>query len=401
LIKPLLSALGADTSSIESAFKELEILADQIRDSSTIPDRFNDTFASRGWIMFERMNLEVVKSAIQEAEKGNLDKAEEVLVEYFNSDFVEKELWTMVPVSSFSPRMELTKKALEDYKAERYHASIPVVLAQIDGLVSDLHEKQRSFFAKDTKLEAWDSLAAHSKGLTRLSQIFRKGRNTTRTTQINIPYRHGIMHGRDLGYANKMVAAKTWAALFAVREWAIKVERGITEPPEEDPPESIKETINSISESIREKERWENWTPRDFDFSKVGQSPDPSVFETSTPERALTEFLSWWVKNNFGYMCDFIPGLFTKYAEEPLPRMLREVYEDYKLLEYIFTEMDHSVPSITKIKVILEIETQDTIKSKETTFRMVCEDESGDMVAHGNPNGKWVVMNWNGLDLHL
>lgn len=47
--------------------------------------------------------------------------------------------------------------------------------------------------------------------------------------QIDMPYRHGIMHGMDLGYDNKIVAAKTWATLFSLRDWAIKVEKGATE----------------------------------------------------------------------------------------------------------------------------------------------------------------------------
>src|SRR3970040_376253 len=127
---------------------------------------------------------------------------------------------------AFEPRRELTKLALDDYRVGRYHASIPVLLAQIDGLVSELHERQRGFFAEDADMQAWDSLAAHSKGLNQLSAIFRKGRRKTSTERIDIPYRHGILHGRDLGYANQIVAAKTWAALFAVREWALKVERG-------------------------------------------------------------------------------------------------------------------------------------------------------------------------------
>ena len=89
-------------------------------------------------------------------------------------------------------------------------------------MVSELHEKRRGFFAEEVDLQAWDSIAAYSKGLNVLVSIFQKGRKTTRIKPIFLPYRHGIIHGMDLGYDNKVVAAKTWAALFATRDWALR-----------------------------------------------------------------------------------------------------------------------------------------------------------------------------------
>ena len=44
----------------------------------------------------------------------------------------------------------------------------------------------------------------------------------TRAEEIQIPYRHGIVHGMDLGYNNKYVAAKCWVAALP-RDWALKV----------------------------------------------------------------------------------------------------------------------------------------------------------------------------------
>ena len=47
-------------------------------------------------------------------------------------------------------------------------------------------------------------------------------RKKTVVTQISMPFRHGIIHGRDLGYANKLVSTKAFFALFAMREWGLK-----------------------------------------------------------------------------------------------------------------------------------------------------------------------------------
>lgn len=205
-LRPLLRLMRVDTARIEGALARAEELAQETDEMATIPDRFDDLFAHKGWIMYELMSLDVAKAAIDKADAGDLEGAERLLVDYYDSDTVRWQLRTMVAVEAFRPRMRLAEKALLDFEEGRYHACTPVVLALMDGLVSELHERQRGFFAEGADLQAWDSLAAHSKGLNQLSAIFRKGRRKVVADPIEIPYRHGIMHGFDLGYDNRMVA---------------------------------------------------------------------------------------------------------------------------------------------------------------------------------------------------
>jgi hypothetical protein len=226
VILPLLRLLGVDVSQTEEALTQFEELHQAIEEMAAIPDRFNELFAERGWIIYDLMNLDVAKAAIAKAEAGNVDEAEEDLVDYYDAETVRWKLFTMTGVEAFRARMALAEKALVDYQEERYHASVPVVLAVLDGLVNELHEKRRGFFSENVDLQAWDSIAAHEKGLNALVKIFQKGRYTTTTEQIRVPYRNGILHGMDLGYDNKMVAAKCWAALFAVRDWACRPRLG-------------------------------------------------------------------------------------------------------------------------------------------------------------------------------
>src|SRR5690606_12479395 len=86
-------------------------------------------------------------------------------------------------------------------------------------------------------------IAGHSSGLNVLKDIFTVGRNKTSKEKISIPYRNGILHGRDLGYANKKVAAKAWAAMFAIRDWAVALRKNGNQPPE---PESKSRFIESL-----------------------------------------------------------------------------------------------------------------------------------------------------------
>lgn len=394
-LKPFLRLVAVDTSSIEDALERVDELAEQIDEMATIPDRFNDLFAPRGWIIYELMNLEVAKDAIEKAEAGDLEGAEDVLLHYFNSDTVRWQLRTMYAVEAFRPRMALAEKALLDYEEGRYHACTPVILAQIDGLVSELHHKQRGFFSDEADLQAWDSLAGHSKGLKQLSAMFNKGRRKTTTEPIDIPYRHGIMHGRDLGYDNKIVACKAWAALFAVREWAVRAERSMLEAPPKEPEKSLKETIFDIAYHVGEKKRWEDWIPRELQVEEIPGDADGTGLEEGAPERALAEYLHRWKEANYGYMSNYIPYLFDKYKEKPLPAEIRELYHGKRLISYKFVSFDHSIAGIADIAVQLQIEAEGAISDQMTAFRLVCEDENGEMVSHGNPAGKWVVMNWN------
>lgn len=303
--------LGVDTDRIEETLEDtdLEELRQQAHELAKIPDQFNDHFASEGWIMYDSMDFNVAKTAIEKAEAGDMDAAERVLVEYYSPDTVERKLQTMYMVETFRPRMELAEKALDDYETGRYHACIPVVLLLMDGLVQQIHlnvhGEESSMFSDNADLTAWDSIAAHSKGLEQLVEHLRKGRKTTRTEEITLPYRHGILHGMDLGYDNEIVAAKCWAALFAVREWAIKAENDELSPPPEEPEPTVTKILEQEQQIQKIRKQGEDWEPRDI---KVGQdvpaTGKPEDFGEGTPERGLVEFLYWWKKGNYGYMAE-------------------------------------------------------------------------------------------------
>src|SRR5688572_4580756 len=91
--------------------------------------------------MYERMNFEVAKAAVEKAEAGDREGAEADLVAHYEGDTVRFGLMAMHSVEAFRPRMALARKALEDYEAGRYHASVPVVLALLDGMVNEIHQK--------------------------------------------------------------------------------------------------------------------------------------------------------------------------------------------------------------------------------------------------------------------
>ena len=219
-VRPLLTLFKVDTKSINDALEKFDELEVQIKELISLPDRFNDLFASRGWIIFDTLNTQIIKTALLHGESNNLDDAESTLVNYYTPEIVKVHLQMMQGISAFRDRSRLANLAAIDYAEGRYHACIPVVLALMDGLVNELNEANRGLFAEGTEVKAWDSVSAHDRGWGELIKVLSKGRRKTYNEKITSPYRNGILHGMDLGYDNKVVAAKTWGALFALREWA-------------------------------------------------------------------------------------------------------------------------------------------------------------------------------------
>lgn len=396
LLKPILRFLSVDAEQIEKSLEDIGKLEQAVQELSTIPDKFNDLFSVHGWIIYDCMNLEVVKAAIAKGEAGDIAGAETDLIDYYSVENVRWQLQMMAGVQAFRSRLELAEKALIDYQEERYHACIPVVLSLLDGLVNELHEKRRGFFAEGVDLQAWDSIAAHSKGLNTIAKIFNKGRYKTTIDPILIPYRNGILHGMDLGYSNRTVAAKTWAVLFATRDWAIKAEHGQLEAQPEEP----KPTLGSLIQQIRENEEYKTqlaeWKPRSVCFDlDMPRSGDFSIFPEGTPEQKLAEFLNYWMKCNYGHMAQCLSAMFGKYetANQVVSR-IREIYASRTLKQFRFESSEDKAPAITQIKVRLWCEENDNPTEEEIVVRLLCENTSGEPIIRNKPDSRWGVVNY-------
>jgi len=394
VLRPLLKLFGLDTDKLDEVLSQTSQIEQLTLDLANIPDRFNDIFGERGWIIHDRMSLEIAKVAIQKAEDGNIDEAELELVDYYNPKSVKLQLQMMFSVQAFHPRMRLAEMALVDYEEERYHACVPVVLMLLDGLVNELNEKKLGFFAKDVNLEAWDSIAAHSKGLGTLTRLFQKTRRKTTSEPIAIPYRNGILHGMDLSYDNKIVAAKAWAALFAVRDWAQRVERGLLTPPPEEPSKPLWKVFEHIRENHEEIDRLKKWVPRCIRIGiDVLQTGVPDDFLSGTPEQKLAEFLMYWKKRNYGYMVRCLTVKIGKYHAKPAAEM-KQIYSGKALIDFEFTRVEDRNYASTAIQTQLTYKENGNIVNKSVDFVLLNEDETGEFVTRGNPKSRWAILNW-------
>lgn len=198
-----------------------------LKERVELPDRFNYLLREHGWVAFEDLDEEVCREAVLLAEADDLEGAEAVLGRHFGAETMTREIERLAQdLESFRKRKELLLKAVEDHRQGRYHSSVPVALSMIDGVTRDLTDE--NFFyspGKASHLKVFDGIAGHPSGLKALSAIMSKPRNRTSVADLDIPYRHGILHGRDLGYANELVSAKSFAALLSVGSWALSLQQ--------------------------------------------------------------------------------------------------------------------------------------------------------------------------------
>lgn len=386
ILGPVFKEFGVEVDKMEDALQNIDGMAKQTSEFVSIPDRFNNFFADHGWIMYSMMNFEVAKEAVLIAEAGDFKTAQELLIRYYNVETVRFQLRRLNSIKAFRLRMELALKALIDYEEKRYHACVPVILALTDGLVNELHEDHKGISAGSTKLEAWDSIAAHSRGLGKLVRILRKGRRKTTAEQISLPFRNGILHGTDLGYDNEVVAVKTWALLFAVGEWAAKVERGETTAPEEQPEDSLIDILEKIQETERFKQELESWKPRDSISFNI------ESFKEGTPEYALNEFLRFWMQQNYGKMTMILPH--KVFDAKTAPLKVREHFKSQSLSSYEFVSINDVALSNTKVSVRVQVEEFGRQLEKFHDFIMIYEDVQGNLVSRSKADSKWVSYTW-------
>src|SRR5699024_4397391 len=94
--------------------------------------KFNEYFAGRGWIAFESLNTKLMEKCVELADKGELEEAEEELLNYyFDRERIDFLIRRLIYFKDFQPRKELFKKALDDHFNERFHSSVPIFLMMI------------------------------------------------------------------------------------------------------------------------------------------------------------------------------------------------------------------------------------------------------------------------------
>jgi len=346
-----------DTAKLEVTRRNMEELA-------ALPDRFNKSFAEWGWVMFEDMNAEVALKAVELAEAGKPDEGEITLTDFWTTDMIHFHIGRLKRIEAFPSRWRLAVDAEDLYGEERYNACTLLVLAVLDGMVQETSARflgaNQNFSAEKTILEAWNSIAGHSTGLAQLKKLLLSPRKKTNTDQVAIPYRHGIVHGMDVNFDTRLVAAKAWAALFAVGEWAYLAQKGRLSEPEPDPSDSTIKQIRDAAKTMQNTRKLKMaaaaFQPRTvWKDGSVPKSGAPEDYGHGTPERTLVQFLTWWQASNYGMMATVI----TVIGNDPAkPADLRAWFGGKELVAFELTNAQDQSVARSTVSVRLHIKSR-------------------------------------------
>lgn len=384
---------GLKSDRLNELLKQVPELAERGKRLFELPDRFNDLLGDRGWIAHESLEPSIMERAIQLAEAGDLEEADRYLSEYYDAARIDLILRSLRWREKFAPRWELAQAAKADYVEGRYLSCVPLILMLIDGYVNDL--LQIGFFAEKADLSAFDSIAGHETGLKRLAKVFSASRNKTMSEAITIPYRNGILHGRDLNYGNKTVAAKAWAALATIADWEKARNSAEDKTGTEKKPESIIASLRKIAENRRKHEavmkKMAQWKPREIVIGKTFPATgEPEAFLEGFPERTIASFFSFWRSGNFGGMADLLLDwgeTINKRAGE-LARDLRGL----KFREFTYVSITRQAPAWFEAKVLLKVIEDALAQELELDFTLRYEKNSDELATYPGDRGRWAIM---------
>lgn len=374
---------------MEDAFNEFLKIKKQA-EILKVPDQFNERFANLGWIAYESMNMEVMQKAINIHDTEGKDTAEKLLADSYDEETLKWGILRFNGNRDFRKRIRLTELAREDYLSGRYHACIPLLLSLLDGLVNDV-SKHVGFFAANVDLTAWDCIAAHETGLQTLASILTKGRNKTNEDGISIPYRNGILHGRELAFDNKLVAAKCWAALFAARDWAGALDDGKKEPkPKEEV--SWRQLFKQISETNLMKKSIEEWKPRiSEDIPYLPFEGDIASLPENTPEYAVAAFLDHWCNKRFGPIADALL-YFTDTPKGKKAGIARQDFGKHVPISFKILSVDDQAAAATHVIAELRFKVDNQEKLKEVSVRAIYQDLENNPSVRSMPGGHWRIV---------
>lgn len=215
---------------------EQKQLKQKYKDFLMLPDKFNGYFSQECWIAYGSFDDNLMREAVNIYEKNkSMEDAEKYLTDIYDEIFLNNliaqitcfknchlenlpNIGTLF-IKYFLDRIEIIEIAKQDYLNEKYYSSIPLLLSVIDGITNDI-DHAFGFFTSNVDLILEDSIVGHESGLQTIQKIVNQSRKVTNKEPVTIPYRNGILHGRDINYGSKIVAAKCWHILFALRDWA-------------------------------------------------------------------------------------------------------------------------------------------------------------------------------------
>ena len=249
-------------------------------------------------------------------------------------------------------------------------------------------------------MTAWDCLVGCSDGLTKMQAIFNKGRNKTNQDEIRVPYRNGILHGRDLNYGNKYVSCKCVALMFALADWMrikdSEENRKQKFEKENDPP-PISESLKKMKENALERKEIDSWTGRNITIG-VDIPVTPTIEDCNDYQYAipLIKAFEAWNAKNYGKLAIYFKNMFRyESSEKKRAGECRQMFGSKNLRSFEIKEIEERACALTRILVQADWEIDGNHFSEPLEFGVIYQDENEKTCLPWRGNGAWCLMPWN------
>lgn len=217
------------TSSLTESINELRSHCSEISLSfektfERLPARVRtavSTLASHGWFPDYRLDISDLWRAADNFQSGNIDEANQIFMQYYTSNLaeVESRVYTRLP-----ERVHLISSAFRAHRRAEYALSVPLLLAQADGVCAELtgHELYRrragapmlaAYIAALPAGSITELLLTPFRGI--LPLYMNDGERGPMFQGLN---RHQILHGADLLYASRLNSLKAISLLVFLIE---------------------------------------------------------------------------------------------------------------------------------------------------------------------------------------
>ena len=361
---------------VDDLLKQSEILK--------LPDRFNEAFAEKGWIATSSMSADTMEKALRLHGEDEFQLAEDEIIAWFQPEAINQ--FAIKRTSRFNKarsRWDQLQEALKLTLEERYWAAVPLILIACDGFASDV--LGTSPFEKDADLTAFDSITGHPNSLLFLIRELTKGVRRSSDEELDLPLRHGILHGKSLGYANRAVCMKAWLLMIALVDWAVdKSSEG----------ERVREhqAANELSlTDLAEKLRRNAATKRTLDEFEPRENLGPfnDNVDKDSPEFAVLDFLTCWKSRNFGKLAQRAVNL-NQQSINKMAGQLRQATEFVELTDFKIQSLRQ--PTVARAEAIAFLNGKTLQGTVEGEFLIVAFRYTADGdIAMPTDAGHWCI----------
>lgn len=375
--------------------KELDRIKKEMKDLIMTTEEYNNNFSDYGWIAYSLINVEFMKNANIIFKENGIEKAEDFISDYYKDNIKNTKRFIQYSTKEFRKRANIIDEAFEAYESEKYYSAITLFLTIADGVINDF-TKNKGFFTEGVDLDCWDCLVECDKGLKKLKEIYNLSRKKTVEDMVTMPYRNGILHGRDLNFGNKYVAGKCNVLLLAISEW-IK-----SKNTEESRKDKYKKEANSpkLSESIKKLQETQDnrriingWTSKDIVIGKdipiTGIKEDYKQYDFIYN---FVETLEIWKSKNYGELSKRFEILFNYETRDGFkPKRCRELFEKNILLEFELTNIIDQAICMKVIELNVQIQKENKVTNGKMKIGMVYEGKEDIFAIPEKNNGEWKI----------